>query len=70
MKNMKHIIDNLGLIIQFLAIFGVVIEVTPIKLSPLKNLLSNIRYVLDNNDIGIKSNLYFGFFILLFFSKI
>lgn len=33
---MKHIFDNLGLIIQCLAVLGVVIEVTPIKISPLR----------------------------------
>lgn len=33
---MKHIFDNLGLIIQCLALLGVVVEVTPIKISPLR----------------------------------
>ena len=49
---MKHVIDNLGLIIQCLAIFGVVVEVTPIKISPLKwigdRLNKNTNEKIDN----------------------
>lgn len=33
---MKYIFENLGLIIQCLALLGVVVEVTPIKISPLR----------------------------------
>lgn len=33
---MKHILDNMSLIIQILAVFGVVVEITPIKISPLR----------------------------------
>lgn len=33
---MKHILDNLSIIVQILALFGVVVEITPIKISPLR----------------------------------
>ncbi len=33
---MKHILDNLSIIIQIFALFGVVVEITPIKISPLR----------------------------------
>ena len=54
-KPKTKILCNTGIIIKFIL---------------LKKLLSKIKYVLDSNNIGINSNLNFGFFILSFFSKI
>lgn len=58
---MKHIFDNLGLIIQCLALLGVVVEVTPIKISPLRwignrlnkntnDKIEKLEQRLDDND--------------------
>lgn len=58
---MKYIFDNLGLIIQCLALLGVVVEVTPIKISPLRwignrlnkntnDKIEKLEQRLDDND--------------------
>lgn len=49
---MKYVLDNLNVIIEILAVLGIVIEVTPIKISPLKmignRLNKNTNEKIDN----------------------